>query len=113
MTSESQFGIMEQPRATCPLINSVISSGKLLIDRIPDGDSYDFKWFKEECEEIRNNVGDIRSWGQEWKVLAKDLHSEVREMESKVKDLEDEKEDLERMVRKLEEELSELQCKLP
>lgn len=94
MTSERRFGITNQPSPTCPLIDDVIICGKNLIERISDADENEFKWFKDDCELIRNRVEEIRAWGKEWKDLAIDLHSEVDELNDRIRDLERENEEL-------------------
>lgn len=90
-TSEEVFGISEQPKMCCPIIDSVIEEVATAASNISHHNAqYDSLdecqtalegthdiaiWLdvKDEMEKLRKQVEDIRSWGQEWKDLSKEL----------------------------------------
>lgn len=86
-TSEERFNLPPQPEQACPLIDEVIMG---ITDKLGDvGDiarNLDFGQeqrdlldiarydeFREQLNEIRKRIEDIREWGQRWKNLAKTL----------------------------------------
>ena len=91
-TSEYLFGINEQPKEQCPLINEVISQ---LVDNskeikdvwqnlrdVEEAESYlstldwaeyNIRNLESNMEEIRVNIEKLRAWGEEWKDFAKQL----------------------------------------
>lgn len=97
-TSEELYGISEQPKPTCPLIDAVIA-GMRKCDR----EMYRWERHKDDAEhlaqvldtvagivrniepdieKIRDNADKIRRWGQEWKDLAKEHAPKPDENES-------------------------------
>lgn len=86
-TNEDRFGIIKQPKDTCPMIDELIKKirriqsvikgyskaepGELLemVDNVDTETSY----FEIYLEGIRTNIEAIRSWGNEWKQKAKEL----------------------------------------
>ena len=94
MPSEAKFGISPQPPATCPLIDDAIKVIEKCLDlsRRPERSTYEELvsevedihnelvdlvsgryWSCCTMEKIRENVENVRKWGQEWKDLAKSL----------------------------------------
>ena len=88
MTSEEKFGIVKQPKDTCPMIDEVIRyidkiqsavyrHEKLDEDRLRSAVN-DVECFvsglSETMEIIRINTDAIRNWGNEWKEKAKELN---------------------------------------
>lgn len=96
-TSESLFGIIDQPENQCPLINNGLKIWynterdiKSLIrdlsriDSIEEAEDIasDIDWsigsldIVKEYEELRSKCQQIRAWGEDWKSLAKKLIEE-------------------------------------
>ena len=90
-TSEELYGIVEQPRNTCPMIDEALRELAQIARRIRgyeragEDELRDMLSDVELCigcldgwnrtgllEDIRKNVTAIRSWGQEWKAYAMD-----------------------------------------
>lgn len=85
-TSEQRYGISEQPKPTCPMIDSVISDLRKCDREMNRWERYkdDAEYLanvldtvssivgnlESELEKIRDNADKIRRWGQEWKELA-------------------------------------------
>jgi len=97
-TSEQLYGISEQPKPTCPMIDAVIADLRKCDremnrwERHKDDAEYlaqvldTVAWIignlEPELEKIRDNADKIRGWGQEWKELAKEHAPKPDEMES-------------------------------
>lgn len=96
MSSEQTYGLPEQPKETCPLINeSLRELGEIarrirgykkadeseLRDMLSDVDNrigYLDGWNRSGLlEDIRKNTIAIREWGQAWKDFAKGLIDEA------------------------------------
>ncbi len=100
--SEDLYGIRKQPADTCPLINAIQGEAKKLanimrgykkLNGINDIEKlHDILWEVEyfldnniiggsECalERVRDNIENIRAWGQEWKTHAKEVDPKVPE----------------------------------
>nr|DAH57221.1 MAG TPA: hypothetical protein [Caudoviricetes sp.] len=85
MNSEKRYGIVEQPKDTCPLLDNML--GKMLkaqskIEEALKGDDLSLEDMRNlliglhsaliedggiTVEEIRERVIEIRAWGQAWK----------------------------------------------
>lgn len=91
-TSEELFAIPKQPDQQCPLINDIISdlnteaaNVKSVWQGLKDVEEAqyyisDLDWAEfnirnldSKMEEVRTNIENIRSWGEEWKSLAMEL----------------------------------------
>ena len=89
--SELRYGIVKQPEPCCPLINSALEEVNGLQKRIRGYERASEDELRDMLsdverdlsslsgygrsgllEDIRRRVEDVRSWGQEWKVYAKD-----------------------------------------
>ena len=89
-TSEDLFGISKQPKDQCPLIDKVLSELQgesenikyawLNLQDVEQAEPYlsDLDWaiynlrnMDGNLEELRTNITNLRTWGEEWKVLAK------------------------------------------
>lgn len=89
--SEALYGIVAQPEPTCPLINEALDSVERMQRKIRGYERADEDELRDMIsdvetylgllsgygrtgllEDIRRRVTDIRSWGQEWKDLAKE-----------------------------------------
>lgn len=92
-TSESVFGLPEQPPNTCPMIDKAkkiiaklstrikgykkVDDVEELLDMLSD-----VEWdidISSDLEDIRTNAENIRAWGQAWKDYAKSLQQEIAE----------------------------------
>lgn len=92
MTSEQEYGLPDQPKDTCPIINNALKSLKKMARDVPsqrqirNADEEELRAMLEELisdtdyhysdienafEECRQQAIDIREWGQAWKDLAK------------------------------------------
>lgn len=92
MTSESTYGIVEQPAETCPVIDKAVRSVDVIRKIIKGYEKADeaelrdmissiegklddlngrYSWAGGLLEDIRKANIAIRAWGQEWKDLAK------------------------------------------
>ncbi len=60
--------IRKEPKHTCPMIDSVKNNLDSLITNIEDLDEvkYLIKSIKDEMEDIRDHVSEIRYWGSDW-----------------------------------------------
>jgi len=97
-TSEQLYGISEQPKPTCPIIDAVIANLRKCDremnrwERHKDDAEYlaqvldTVAWIigniEPDIEKIRVNADKIRGWGQEWKELAKEHVPKPDETES-------------------------------
>jgi len=98
MSEERHFGIAREPQYTCPMIDSVIDELDSVNQNIEGfektkstEDLVEMLKYVEEIvggvsklqnrlEEIRENVTNIRDWGEEWKRLAIKLSNELEEI---------------------------------
>mgnify|MGYP001767605956 CR=1 FL=1 len=86
-TNEERFGIIKQPKDTCPMIDELIkkirqiqsdikgyskAEPEELLDMVDSVDT-EISYFESNLEEIRTNTQAIRSWGNEWKQKAIEL----------------------------------------
>lgn len=94
-TSECLLGIDQQPNYNCDYIDKVIKDfnvtlrnvlGEIDSADITDEDKKNIKWytndfenFVDNFEELRSRLQNLRDWGQQWKILAKELLSELPE----------------------------------
>lgn len=67
MTSEQRYGLTEQPNEMCPLIDKIG-------DRIDCGYAMSAQ---DMLEDLRNEIMELRAWGQDWKELAKESLAKV------------------------------------
>ena len=97
-TSEQLYGISEQPKPTCPMIDAVIADLRKCDremnrwERYKDDAEYlasvldTVAWIigniEPDLEKIRENADKIRGWGQEWKELAKEHAPKPEQTES-------------------------------
>ena len=87
-TSEDLFNITSPPENQCPVIDSIISNIDRALRECTDGEKYDdIEDVKDVLESIeyelsglewdingvRDNIIELRDWGQQWKNLAKEL----------------------------------------
>ena len=95
--SEELYGIRKQPADTCPLINELqleaksIESKMYNYEKMDETELKDILWSVDNflhditgvgnslIERIRDNVSNIRGWGQEWKDYAKKVDPKVPE----------------------------------
>ncbi len=91
-TNEDRFGIIKQPKDTCPMIDALITKIRKMISIIKgyskaepeellemvDNIDTEISYFESELEEIRSNPQAIRSWGNEWKQKAIELQKEIK-----------------------------------
>jgi len=94
MSSEEYFGICKQPVDTCPLINEAVSNLKEAIAYLKNPDTEEpeqmakdmaeSEWYVDfalgQLEEIREANSEIRTWGLQWKDLAKETKKELEDM---------------------------------
>lgn len=81
LTSEAIFNIRKPVDYMCSDIDSHIKDIRTQCDYIMDGDEEDVKYYSKSIksdvdsyfEDIRSKVENLRDWGEQWKVLAKDL----------------------------------------
>ena len=74
----------------CSDIDSHIKDIRAQCDYIMDGDEEDVKYYSKSIksdvdsyfEDIRSKVENLRDWGEQWKILAKDLINELMKIES-------------------------------
>ena len=74
----------------CSDIDSHIKDIRTQCDYIMDGDEEDVKYYSKSIksdvdsyfEDIRSKVENLRDWGEQWKVLAKDLFDELMKVNS-------------------------------
>ncbi len=97
-TSEDLFGISKQPKEQCPLIDKVLSELEAESKNIKyswqnlkdieeaepylselDWAEYNLRNMDGNLEELRTNITNLRTWGEEWKDLAKYLLNERKE----------------------------------
>lgn len=86
-TNEDRFGIIKQPKDTCPMIDELIkkirriqsdikgyskAEPEELMEMVDNVDT-ETSYFESDLEEIRTNAQAIRSWGNEWKQKAIEL----------------------------------------
>lgn len=85
LTSEAIFNIRKPVDYMCSDIDSHIKDIRTQCDYIMDGDEEDVKYYSKSIksdvdsyfEDIRSKVENLRDWGEQWKVLAKDLFDEL------------------------------------
>lgn len=85
LTSEAIFNIHKPVDYMCSDIDSYIKDIETQCDYIMDGDEEDVKYYSKSIksdvdsyfEDIRSKVENLRDWGEQWKVLAKDLFDEL------------------------------------
>lgn len=65
-TSESKFGISEQPGNTCPDIDGLIDSIDQIGEYDEDGDLIEVDPDYRSIESAQANVDDIKSWQEDW-----------------------------------------------
>lgn len=97
-TSEDLFGISKQPKEQCPLIDKVLSELEAESKNIKyswenlkdieeaepylselDWAEYNLRNMDGNLEELRANITNLRTWGEEWKDLAKYLLNERKD----------------------------------
>jgi hypothetical protein len=97
-TSEDLFGISKQPKEQCPLIDKVlceleaesrnIKYAYWNLKDIEEAEPYlsDLDWAEYNLrnmdgnlEELRTNITNLRTWGEEWKDFAKYLLNERKD----------------------------------
>lgn len=74
----------------CSDIDSHIKDIETQCDYIMDGDEDDAKYYSKSIksdvdsyfEDIRSKVEKLRDWGEQWKVMAKDLFDELMKVNS-------------------------------
>lgn len=85
-TSETLYGITEQPSPTCPMIDEAIASLRKALKSLSGWKKMDEEQLKDACdyaewhlsnaegemEQVRDHVESVRAWGQQWKDLAKE-----------------------------------------
>ena len=90
-TSESQYGIVEQPEASCPLVDKAIKCCKSMTDQMRGYEKYEEDELRDTLAFVENELGEllgywndgvleqirsaniaIRDWGQQWKQICKD-----------------------------------------
>lgn len=79
LTSEAIFNIRRPVDYMCSDIDSHIKDIETQCDYIMDGDESDVDSY---FEDIRSKVENLRDWGEQWKVLAKDLFNKLLEIDS-------------------------------
>lgn len=85
LTSEAIFNIRKPVNYMCSDINNYIKDIRAQCDYIMDGDEDDARYYSKSIksdvdsyfEDIRSRVENLRDWGEQWKVLAKDLFDEL------------------------------------
>lgn len=85
LTSEAIFNIRKPVNYMCSDINNYIKDIRAQCDYMMDGDEKDVKYYSKSIksdvdsyfENIRSRVENLRDWGEQWKVLAKDLFDEL------------------------------------
>lgn len=85
LTSEAIFNIRKPVNYMCSDINNYIKDIRAQCDYMMDGDEKDVKYYSKSIksdvdsyfEDIRSRVENLRDWGEQWKVLAKDLFDEL------------------------------------
>lgn len=90
LTSEAIFNIRKPVDYMCSDIDSHIKDIRTQCDYIMDGDEEDVKYYSKSIksdvdsyfEDIRSKVENLRDWGEQWKVLAKDLFDELMKVNS-------------------------------
>ena len=90
LTSEAIFNIRKPVDYMCSDIDSHIKDIETQCDYIMDGDEEDVKYYSKSIksdvdsyfEDIRSKVENLRDWGEQWKVLAKDLFNKLLEIDS-------------------------------
>lgn len=90
LTSEAIFNIRKPVDYMCSDIDSHIKDIETQCDYIMDGDEEDVKYYSKSIkldidsyfEDIRSKVENLRDWGEQWKVLAKDLFDELMKVNS-------------------------------
>jgi hypothetical protein len=100
MSYEEQFGIVEEPPYTCPMIDIIINEldciksniqGYRSLETIEElteiisliESTVDGTWpLQDTIEEIRTNVDNLRKWGEQWKQTAIELNKKLQEFES-------------------------------
>lgn len=91
MTSEDKLGFLEPPNYQCPVIDDAIKiirdieksiHNALRADSLEEAQSHcnDADWYEGDVESALESIRDacdtLRSWGQQWKDLAKELIEE-------------------------------------
>lgn len=90
LTSEAIFNIRKPVDYMCSDIDSHIKDIIIQCDFIMDGDEDDAKYYSKSIksdvdsyfEDIRSKVEKLRDWGEQWKVMAKDLFDELMKVNS-------------------------------
>lgn len=85
LTSEDIFNIRKPVNYMCGDIDNYIKDIRAQCDYMMDGDEKDVKYYSKSIksdidsyfEDIRSRVENLRDWGEQWKVLAKDLFDEL------------------------------------
>lgn len=85
LTSEAIFNIRKPVDYMCSDIDSHIKDIETQCYYIMDGDEEDVKYYSKSIkldidpyfEDIRSKVENLRDWGEQWKVPAKDLFDEL------------------------------------
>ena len=86
--SETLFGLPLQPEDSCPIINSLIGDIELIASDIMYSDGTNLADIKQnldwlDLEPIRDRTSDIRTWGAEWKFLAKKMFNYLNDDDKK------------------------------
>ena len=90
LTSEAIFNIRKPVDYMCSDIDSHIKDIETQCDYIMDGDEEDVIYYSKSIksdvdsyfEDIRSKVENLRDWGEQWKVLAKDLFNKLLDLET-------------------------------
>jgi hypothetical protein len=126
MPSEKLYGISPQPPETCPMIDEALSVVDACMSHLYRYEGMneeqmrdslrDIEWELSQLhsprhrrhnkdnilEKIRENAAAIRSWGQEWKDLAKRYSNEINDLENTIKENKEEfweyKKEIERLT---------------
>lgn len=77
LTSEAIFNIRKPVDYMCSDIDSHIKDIRTQCDYIMDGDEEDVKYYSKSIKSDVDKVENLRDWGEQWKVLAKDLFDEL------------------------------------
>lgn len=99
-TSEEILEIMKQPEETCPMLENVIGELDSISRNLQQAKRYedwddvasaqsDIDYLADSMNDISFHIADIRTWGQDWKDLAKRMFEALPEKKQKEFYLED------------------------